>query len=488
MASLFVEQHADGIAFYINGDLQFDSADEAIYHEYLVIPAIALARLRFPDTELRVLICGGGDGLAVREVLRFAEVSHVDLVDYDPEVLELGNTIFKPFNAGSLTSDRLTIYIQDAGDFIREVPTGLYHVIIGDFTYPTNAESTKVYSLEWFQQVNLALETGGIFCTNGVSPENRTAGFWCLYQTLLAAELMAKPLQLNIPSFRRLGYGNWGFFLTSQISIEAAELEKIRFPENLRVLSRENLLAAFWFDSAIANIRHQVTINSLQYPELFYYLLNPNFQPEKADNSQVNFLEIHEVSNGKLGKRNWQQLDSTAKAWLEHFITTQNSEKNHPDLNRLLPIQHRYHSPAMQREWLGYLQQLLAEIDLNKLMKSTLLRVQELPPHIARDLRNLSEKIRSGQPLTNLSPSTTQFLMLLSVTLLMANLVAPDTVFAKGYYSGGSSGYYSGDYDSSEPIILSDQQSLGVQLMLWGAGFLVALGLTFVSNSNSNND
>lgn len=488
MASLFVEEHADGIAFYINGDLQFDSADEAIYHEYLVIPAIALAKLRFPDTELRVLICGGGDGLAVREVLRFSEVSHIDLVDYDPEVLELGKTIFKPFNAGSLTSDRLTIYIQDAWDFIREVPTGLYHVIIGDFTYSTSVEGTKVYSLEWFQQVNLALENGGIFCTNGVSPEKRTAGFWCLYQTLLAAELMAKPLQLNIPSFRHLGYGNWGFFLASQISIEPAELEAITFPENLQAIDRENLLFAFWFDNAIANIRHQVTINSLQFPELFYYLLNPIYQPEKGDDSKVNFLEINEVSNGRLANRNWLQLESTAKAWLEHFTTTQNLGKNPPDLHQLLPIQHHYHSPEMQREWLGHLQQLLAEIDINKLMKSILSRVQELPPHIARDLRNLSEKVRSGEPLTNLSPSTTQFLMMVSITLLMANLVSPDTVFAKGYYGRGSAGYYSGSSGSSGSIILSDRQSLGLQLMLWGAGFLVALSLTFVNWSNSDDD
>lgn len=68
--SLFIEHHANGIAFYINGDLQFDTADEALYHEYLVIPTVALAAERFPKTGLRVLICGGGDGLAARDVLR----------------------------------------------------------------------------------------------------------------------------------------------------------------------------------------------------------------------------------------------------------------------------------------------------------------------------------------------------------------------------------------------------------------------------------
>jgi len=180
MTSLFIEQHERGIAFYLNGDLQFDTDDEAIYHEYLVIPALALAIKRFPDTDLRVLICGGGDGLAAREVLRFPQVSHIDLVDYNPAVVELGKTTFKAYNQDSLISDRLTIHFQDAWEFLASVPASTYHAIIGDFTYPTCREDTKIYSLEWFQQVNLALDRGGIFTTNGVSPEYRTAGFWCL--------------------------------------------------------------------------------------------------------------------------------------------------------------------------------------------------------------------------------------------------------------------------------------------------------------------
>ena len=61
--SLFIEHRTNGLAFYINGDLQFDTGDEAVYHEYLVVPAVALAVQRFPQTNLRVLICGGGDGL-----------------------------------------------------------------------------------------------------------------------------------------------------------------------------------------------------------------------------------------------------------------------------------------------------------------------------------------------------------------------------------------------------------------------------------------
>ncbi len=87
--SLFIGHHTNGLTFYINEDLQFDTVDEALYNEYLVISVVTLAIGRFPQTGLRVLICGGGDGLVARDVLQFPQVHYIDLVDYNPDVLEL---------------------------------------------------------------------------------------------------------------------------------------------------------------------------------------------------------------------------------------------------------------------------------------------------------------------------------------------------------------------------------------------------------------
>lgn len=482
MTSLFIEHREEGIAFYINGDLQFDSADEAIYHEYLVIPTLSLALRRFGDRDLRVLICGGGDGLAAREVLRFPQVSHIDLVDYSDDVLELGRTVFKEYNNGSLESDRIAIHVRDAFEFIDEVPASSYHAVIGDFTYPTVAEDTIIYSQEWFQKVNLALEYGGIFSTNGVSPSNSTIGFWCLYQTLLASGLSAKPLQLAIPSFRSHGYGNWGFFLASQTPIEKSELEAINLPDNLHVITGDRLLSAFVFESAIANLRHNVSIHTLKCPQLFYYLLNSTGKTPPSLDNPVDFLDIQESGSRIVGTRDWLQLESAAKAWIE-----QSSQSL--DINKLLPIQHRYHTPQMRRELLAYLKQLLAEIDLSRLLNSILARAQELPPQMAQELKSLSDKIRYGQVLSDLSPETSKFLMMLSVTLLMSNMVAPDAVFAKGYYGGSysSSGSgYSTEFNSFSS--LTSAQSTGLKLMGWGVALLVILGLTYVDWSGSNDE
>ncbi|MFN5839239.1 MAG: spermine synthase, partial [Pseudanabaena sp.] len=215
-ASLFVEQHTDGVAFYINGELQFHSADEAIYHEYLTIPAIALAAKRFPDELLRVLICGGGDGLAGRDILRFPQVCHIDLVDYSQEVIDLGKQDFASFNQGSLVNPKVTIHIHEAFAFLNRLVQEFcaeslqnykYHAIICDFTYPTSVTETQVYALEWFDLLKQVLVPSGIIAANSVSPDCNTLAFWCIYQTMQAAGLAVKPMQLQIPSFINHDYG-----------------------------------------------------------------------------------------------------------------------------------------------------------------------------------------------------------------------------------------------------------------------------------------
>lgn len=480
--SLFVEHHANGLAFYINGDLQFDTADEALYHEYLVIPAISLAVGRLPETNLRVLICGGGDGLAARDVLRFPQVERIDLVDYNPDVLELAQTVFKPFNASSLESDRITVYTQDAFEFVATIPDNSYHIVICDFTYPTRAEETSIYSREWFQQINRVLTPSGIISTNGVSPENRTLGFWCLYQTVLSAGLNAKPLQLDIPSFQRHGYGNWGFFLASGLPIAHSELETIRLPDNLQVLTGEQLLQSFMFSEEIAKIRHDVTIHTLDCPQLFYYLLNPTFEsnPTNQVDNTVNFLAIEESGTALFATRNWLELESMARIWLEQIDRSQCHPETNPDITQLVPVQHRYHSPKMTKEWLAYLKQLLAEIDLSRLVNSLLERAQELPPQIASDLKQLAEQLKTGKPLPNLPPRVAEFVMMLSVTLLMANLVTPDTVFAKGSYSSGSSSSSSGSttYSSLDSGYVGDDSGF---TKFWGFIF-TTIGVLWLVN------
>jgi spermidine synthase len=468
-ASLFVEHHGTGIAFYINGNLQFNTADEAIYHEYLTVPAVALAVERFGQTPLRVLICGGGDGLAARDVLKFPQVRDVTLVDYDPEVVALAQTEFLPYNQGSLQPDpdaplgaaRVTVYTQDAFEFVKNLPDACYHVVIADFTCPTRPEEMTVFSLEWFTQVRRILHSQGLFTLNGVSVDKTPSAYWCLYQTLLAAGFYPKPLQLSIPSFEHLGYGTWGFFLAAAEPIERSALSQLVLPQDLRELMLPDLSATFRFDAAIANQRHGLLLNTLDYPHLLYYLLNPARSAATEPGTTVDFLDLHEEGTGQAAAFDRMQLEAIAQRWLAQVQNVESGLSDIEDLQSFIPVQHYHQTPEMVKEWMGYLKTLLTEIDPKILVDQLLERSQTLPPKLVQELKQMAIALRSGKPLTYVSEHTAELMTVLAVTLIMANLATPDAVYAKGFssgfhsggggsgYHGGSTGIGTGNYDDS---------------------------------------
>ncbi|BBC24601.1 spermine synthase [Pseudanabaena sp. ABRG5-3] len=496
--SLFVEQHTDGIAFYINGELQFHSADEAIYHEYLTIPAIALAAKRFPNQLLRVIICGGGDGLAARDILRFPQVNQIDLVDYSQEVIDLGKQDFASFNQGSLVSPKVAIHIQEAFAFLNRlvqefctesIQNYKYHAIICDFTYPASVAETQIYALEWFSLLKQVLMPSGIIATNAVSPDRNTLAFWCIYQTMQAAGLAVKPMQLQIPSFLNHDYGNWGFLLASEKAIICSEVASLDLPSNLRELSLETLQTVFIFDAAIAQTRHSVTIHQKDSSQLLFYLLNrlnishPNTSTVSLENPQINFLDFQDgptaiaTSNHNFQLHDPMSLETLAQSWL-------NQLESNPD-GLLIPAQHHSHTPEISQEWLGRAKQLLNQIDFPRLIAKLLERSQELPHEIAHDLRELQNKIIKFQQSQSLNEqdshaisttsesglsfnlTTAKVIAIVSLTLLVANLAAPDAVFAKG--STSSSGFMSSSDDGS------GLGFLGVMMTVGGIVWLINL-------------
>jgi spermidine synthase len=484
--SLFVERHSEGLTFYINGNLQFDTSDEALYHEYLVIPALALAAQRFPHEPLRVLILGGGDGLAARDVLRFAQVRDITLVDYDPEVLALARSEFLPYNQGSLQPDvgaclgaeRVTVYVQDAFEFVHRLPDECYHVAIADFTCPTRPEDLSVFSLEWLTQVRRVLAKKGLFALNGVSPNKTPTAFWCLYQTLWAAGLVPKPMNLSIPSFQRLGYGDWGFFLASTEPIQSVSLAQIELPENLQRLSVADLLRTFQFPEKIAGYRHGLKLNTLEHPHLFYYLTNSPTIPPQLSEEYLDFLAMQDVGTGQLSTLDDLQLEAIAQRWIA--LLQENPDfAEVPSSHELIPIQHYHQTTAMTREWLVHGKALLAEIDPQKLIAQLLARSQELPPKLVQELKQWSSALRTGQPLTRLSSHAAELMTVLAVTLIVANLATPDAVYAKG----SSSSFRSGSGSSGSTTYYSDGSYsddgqfgwLGFLMMLIGGGWLYNL-------------
>jgi spermidine synthase len=218
---------------YLNGNLQFSSADEHRYHEALVHPAMAVAARR-----ARVLVGGGGDGLAVREILRWPEVERVVLVDLDPEMTDLARThpLLVAQNRAALSDPRVTIENADAmGWFAKS--SERFDVVVLDFPDPSNYSLGKLYSLELYRSVKQLVAPGGALVVQSASPLFARRAYWCIIATLESAGFSVLPYRAFVPSF-----GEWGFAL--------ARLEPFDPPRELPItglayLDRETLAAAF---------------------------------------------------------------------------------------------------------------------------------------------------------------------------------------------------------------------------------------------------
>jgi spermidine synthase len=225
------------VRLFLNGDLQFSSIDEYRYHEALVHPAMA-------GPHRRVLVMGGGDGLALREVLRYPDVDEVTLVELDPAVLRLAreDRRLARLNQRSLADPRVMVEEADAFSWVRASPAP-YDVVIADFPDPEDPATARLYSVEFYGMVaQRALRPGGHLVVQGGSPYFAPDAFWSIETTLQTAGLAVRPYHADVPSF-----GDWGFFLASAGPEPPALRLPEPTPEPLRYLSADVLRAASVF-------------------------------------------------------------------------------------------------------------------------------------------------------------------------------------------------------------------------------------------------
>lgn len=189
---------------YLNGDLQFSSLDEYRYHEALVHPAMAGPR---GD----VLILGGGEGLAAREVLQYDDVDSVTLVELDPAVVELARTdpTLRTLNDGALDDPRLEVVNEDAFSWLRTAG-GSYDVVVVDMPDADDVATAKLYSTEFYGLVREHVAARGRVVVQAGSPYFARKAYWTTQASLKAAGLASTAYHVDVPSF-----GDWGFFLAA---------------------------------------------------------------------------------------------------------------------------------------------------------------------------------------------------------------------------------------------------------------------------------
>ncbi len=238
---IVVTRWRDDVRLYLNNHLQFSSRDEYRYHEALVHPGLA----SLPQAR-SVLVLGGGDGLAVREVLRYEQIEKVRLVDLDPEVVKLarGHPVFTELNGQALLSPKVEVITADAFQWL-ESNRDFYDFIIIDLPDPSNFSIGKLYTRTFYKRVLRALADTGIVAIQSTSPLFARESFWTVAETVKSVGLEVNPYHVYVPSF-----GEWGYVMASRRPYRMpAEL-----PRDLRFLTMKVLPSLFEFPRDMAPV------------------------------------------------------------------------------------------------------------------------------------------------------------------------------------------------------------------------------------------
>jgi spermidine synthase len=253
---IVVTNGKNGYQLFLNGHLQFNSLDEYRYHEALAHPPMLL----FGEPK-SVLILGGGDGLALREVLKYSSVEHVTLVDLDAGMTDLSKN-FAPLaelNKHAFSEPRVKVINDDALLWLESCADA-FDVALVDFPDPSRYEVSKLYTTRFYRLLKARLAPGGTVAVQSTSPLFARASYWCIIRTLEAAGFHVRPYQCAVPSF-----GVWGFALARAEAFDPPA----HIPFELKFLDDATLASLFVLGKDLGPI--PVEINRLDNQVLVRY-------------------------------------------------------------------------------------------------------------------------------------------------------------------------------------------------------------------------
>ncbi|MCP4520235.1 MAG: polyamine aminopropyltransferase [Cytophagales bacterium] len=268
---IVITQWKDHHWLFINGNQQLSSLDEWLYHEPLVHPVMKMA-----NQPKNILILGGGDGCAVREMLKYPSVEKITMVDLDPKMTEIGRShpVLKALNKGALETEKLTIINQDGFQFLEQTKD-FYDAIFVDLPDPKSVDLSKLYSKEFYQLCYHQLRPNGAIITQAGSPQFATKAFHCIDITMESAGFSTAPIHNQV-----LTLGEWGFVIGHK-SLDKEGLKKalrsLHFDDvKTKWLNNDGMLLITSFGKSEMDLS-TVKVNTTSNPMLYHYYLNGNW-------------------------------------------------------------------------------------------------------------------------------------------------------------------------------------------------------------------
>jgi spermidine synthase len=259
---IIVTKGKTGYALFLNGNLQFNTFDEYRYHEALVHPAFAAA----PSPAKRVLVLGGGDGLALREILKYPSVEYVQIVDLDPEMTSISDHVpaLGELNNHSFKDPRVHLTNGDAYVWLDSAEAEPFDIAIVDFPDPNNFALGKLYTTRFYNLLKKKLTPESAVVIQCTSPLIARSSYWCIIATLEAAGFSVKPYQTTVPSF-----GVWGYALAKMKPFETPQ----RPPSGvaLKFLNDASFVALFDFPADMTRPDEEIEVNRLDNQALVRY-------------------------------------------------------------------------------------------------------------------------------------------------------------------------------------------------------------------------
>lgn len=252
---------AQGFQLYLNGHLQFNSLDEYRYHEALVHPALSAL-----DSPRRILVLGGGDGLAVREILRYPSIESVTLVDLDPGMTTLADRFppLEQLSKSALKDPRVTIINEDAFVWVGRDSDQKFDAVIVDFPDPGTFAIGKLYSTRFYRMLRQRLTDQSLVSIQCTSPLVAPKSYWCIINTLETAGYHVRPYHAPVPTF-----GEWGFALAATGPIPDRLTLSPQLTGTSRYLSDDVLNSLFELSPDLARVG--TDINQLNNQALVRY-------------------------------------------------------------------------------------------------------------------------------------------------------------------------------------------------------------------------